>query len=1551
MEVDCDLDGGINDAKSMKLCTVSDDTFEMSRAESLPTFLPDCILEKFLLQRKGGAGSPRAMTQLSPACDDSHSIIATFDLCGFTKMAEELKNEMSANLFYSERNPRRNTWGAFVHDEDTLGKQRSALHHHPRFAMSVGGSFSDQRANLYNYKIMKSQCTDVQARYGAERLRDVIGDFFHALMPIIIGGGGDILRLAGDALIVMFPISDQESSSCIAEVAINAARVAVSSVRTLNGSDFHGRQVHLRVVLDMGSVTTAIIGSQDRGWKYIVTGEPFRHLHSLLEAGGKGDVLVTKKVWQAIRSAKDNDFQATAATTTSHTVNTTKGGGGSSSEVETSYKLFHSSVFASSRKGCRKRDELLQQAKRLVEYDYLRAFMPRSVLHACEAEGSGWFSYIQRIAMVFINVDVDRNMLWGSASGGSGVLFLEKMQTIYCLMQEVVYDYGGSIKEFTVDDKGLVLMCAMGVPPAMGDNQPEKACLAALKIVDALHEKAKCNAWVGVSTGMVFTASFGTHRRELAMMGDAVNKAARLMMVASRIFGAQGKSGILVTQAAYDDAKFRIEFQYHDTVKVKNTQEAIACYIPVTPLRGGYAVFLPGNFIMLRRYSSNGENVAEVATTCVERLSRGDGGGLFILEGLPGLGKASHLQGLVEQWKKTFSPDFVKIIKCSANDEYKVFINGNDDGSRRIEGGGEGGRTVAKESMSPTEPGREESSLSSSSSTSSDSVDSASAQTGGVGHRAIAKGIQSGEEHLLSSWRPVLVSLLLALKDHVMSYAVACDTTFSTMFDDELLPDSDLEDSMSRFGSDFSDDGDPTLSNSPVFPPPLVQKRISGMRARFSTCGSASHKFQFPLDQTSSPRTASPARPCEELFQSMSFDNSESTAVSSPTNSGSKNNLDMSNSCPISVMKQKIAMDKSSLEVGNRTPTSGFQRSSSGSAKTHPHASSSLSLLAGEEEENLTFRLLHSLDTMSREKSAMPMWSHAFGAYPQAASEETMNVGRDIMDSSWARGMFLHFFFDLFMTRNGYVYWLIGDFLGATMPANMFPNENFSSLVELPFEKFPITLVDAIVEVLMLTAVRDLVPHMPLSFRAVMIFDTPSSLRGPNLQVVHRVLSKPPLANRFLFVALSTPLARAEGGMIEDGRLRNYGVSKARSSKLINILKELKGAFPVVQQATTTTATTVNSSSSLLPVPLRLLHRKTDCFALGEPELDNEEEYTDRTTTTTTLVQQQNSLRRTSQSQSSNALISLDRHVKTNVLSKTSNDSSPLRIERVGHSRRKSTGERSSGVPSTRKRTTAFHSLTSLTIEDDLMSLLVELAEFPHLNNDPNTLRRLQIAPVDFENCRTLIAWALGVDDVTDEAAVAIFMRTQGVPLCISKYTGLLKQLDVGSIKDAQQCRRVCDSSSLRLNPEGEGGGSRAAPQSIWGFNVESGGLGGTMCSRALSDIRLDGLVGMRSKIEGYLHSLTSQQLNILKILSCIGGVTCVTLDLFASTYDQFVSVSRDRGLEVDIGILCECGLVILSNNGKKREWSMKFAMLVVHQVVYWEIPEKLRTAVHEVGG
>lgn len=45
----------------------------------------------------------------------------------------------------------------------------------------------------------------------------------------------------------------------------------------------------------------------------------------------------------------------------------------------------------------------------------------------------------------------------------------------------------GVIKEFSVDDKGTVMVGALGLPPITGSNPSARACLTALKISKGIH--------------------------------------------------------------------------------------------------------------------------------------------------------------------------------------------------------------------------------------------------------------------------------------------------------------------------------------------------------------------------------------------------------------------------------------------------------------------------------------------------------------------------------------------------------------------------------------------------------------------------------------------------------------------------------------------------------------------------------------------------------------------------------------------------------------------------------------------------------------------------------------------------------------------------------------------------------------------------------------------------------------------------------------------------------------------------------------------------------
>lgn len=44
----------------------------------------------------------------------------------------------------------------------------------------------------------------------------------------------------------------------------------------------------------------------------------------------------------------------------------------------------------------------------------------------------------------------------------------------------------GVIKEFSVDDKGTVMVGALGLPPITGSNPSARACMTALKILEGI---------------------------------------------------------------------------------------------------------------------------------------------------------------------------------------------------------------------------------------------------------------------------------------------------------------------------------------------------------------------------------------------------------------------------------------------------------------------------------------------------------------------------------------------------------------------------------------------------------------------------------------------------------------------------------------------------------------------------------------------------------------------------------------------------------------------------------------------------------------------------------------------------------------------------------------------------------------------------------------------------------------------------------------------------------------------------------------------------------
>ena len=112
---------------------------------------------------------------------------------------------------------------------------------------------------------------------------------------------------------------------------------------------------------------------------------------------------------------------------------------------------------------------------------------------------------------------------------------LERVQAICELTQTEIFTCGGMIKEFSMDDKGCVLMAGFGLPPAVLANASVNAVVAVLRIKEALEAAGFRGASCGVATGPVLCDDVGSElRREFAMSGVPVILAARLMSLAAK---------------------------------------------------------------------------------------------------------------------------------------------------------------------------------------------------------------------------------------------------------------------------------------------------------------------------------------------------------------------------------------------------------------------------------------------------------------------------------------------------------------------------------------------------------------------------------------------------------------------------------------------------------------------------------------------------------------------------------------------------------------------------------------------------------------------------------------------------------------------------------------------------------------------------------------------------------------------------------------------------------------------------------------------------------
>lgn len=367
---------------------------------------------------------------------------------------------------------------------------------------------------------------------GAELLTRILNTYFGALIDLIQGHGGDIVKFAGDGVYAIWSTTAHHED--LATVTHRAAQCSLLIQKQLDNYPVTPEHtLSMRIGLGAGDVLTAAVGGVLKRWELLLAGQPISQINTASDIATSGEVVLSPEAWTLVEGFCQGE------------------------PIRENY-IRLKDIQKSIRPRLLTPVVLPAGAESAIE-----GFVAKAILDKVEAGMSAWLAENRRVTVLFVNII-------GLSHDRPNIL--NQLQEIMQAMQVTLYHFEGSVRQFIVDDKGTVFIAAFGLPPRTHEDDPVRGVQAAIAIQAKLHELELASA-IGVATGMTFCGPVGNQlRREYAMVGDVVFLAARLMGAANR--------SILCDEATYQAAKLRLKFTSLTAIRIKNRSTPVNVFSP-----------------------------------------------------------------------------------------------------------------------------------------------------------------------------------------------------------------------------------------------------------------------------------------------------------------------------------------------------------------------------------------------------------------------------------------------------------------------------------------------------------------------------------------------------------------------------------------------------------------------------------------------------------------------------------------------------------------------------------------------------------------------------------------------------------------------------------------------------------------------------------------------------------------------------------------------------------------------------------------------------------
>ncbi|ORM40335.1 Adenylate cyclase 2 [Babesia sp. Xinjiang] len=406
-----------------------------------------------------------------------------------------------------------------------------------------------------------------------------LNSFFDPLICIINRWGGDIMKFAGDAVLVAWIVTDTAGAADSTESSDSDANTDNSSFsgskelqepsieavwkqcalalkcceelhKTLHEfpTNIEGKTLSMHIGMGFGKICVIHVGGLMERWDFVIAGKPLEEIAVAEPLASTGQTVMSRSVYEVMSNHLEVD------------------------KIEGHEDYFVFRNFA-------EEVDVLPGAIVDETFDFpmeaiteFQHYMPSYIFSRLLSGYSVFNNEMRRLSTVFISVP------------GLDVATTAGRDTAHQLMkicQRAAYALEGSVNKFLVDDKGVVLLIFIGFPPVYHTDDPVRSVFVGLKVANDC-AKLGLHHGIGITTGSVWCGTLGNDtRREYTCLGDYVNLSARLMAMAAK----SEQHRIIVDEATARAAGSILEFIDLESVKLKGKEQWVKVFTPTGKVR------------------------------------------------------------------------------------------------------------------------------------------------------------------------------------------------------------------------------------------------------------------------------------------------------------------------------------------------------------------------------------------------------------------------------------------------------------------------------------------------------------------------------------------------------------------------------------------------------------------------------------------------------------------------------------------------------------------------------------------------------------------------------------------------------------------------------------------------------------------------------------------------------------------------------------------------------------------------------------------------------